>query len=93
MSTGRETYFVNIGDSKSINNDLRPNFVASCDESSISVYRLLAVQDHEQMCHPFVMTNGEKAWEKPTKIERNLILKSKSVEFSADDGKRLHLSW
>jgi hypothetical protein len=91
--TGRETYFVNIADPNSTNDDFQRSFVASCDESSIFVHRLLAVQNHQQMCRPFIVNDGEQSSQKTTKVERNLIVTAKAVEFSADDGKRIGVRW
>jgi hypothetical protein len=90
---GREIYFVNFGDPKSAKDDFRRDRVESCPESSIFVYRLLAIRNHEQMCRPFAVLDSDKPEGQPKRNERNLVVAHRSVEFSADDGRRLHVSW
>jgi len=90
---GRETYFVNIGDSKSQDDHFRRSFVASCADSSIFVYKFIAVQNHEQSCQPFLLLAGEGEGQLAKKIERKLVLGGHSFEFFADDGKRISAKW
>jgi len=90
---GRETYFVNIGDPKSQEKDFSRSFVASCADSSIYVYNLIAVQNHEQRCQPFFMLEGDDARHTSKKIERNLLVGHRSFEFYCDDGTRITVRW
>jgi len=89
----RETYFVNVGDPKSQEDDFRRSFVASCADSSIFVNRLFAAQNHEQLCQPFFVVAGESGDQPTKKIERGLVLGHRTCEFYADDGKRITARW
>jgi hypothetical protein len=84
---GRETYFVNIGDPKSQEKDFSRSFVASCTENSIFVYRLIAAQNHEQLC-----TDRFFGVDDPDN-KRKVVVGHRSFEFDADDGKRITATW
>jgi hypothetical protein len=90
---GRETYFVNIGDPRSEDDHFRRSFVASCADSSIFVYKFIAVQNHEQSCQPFLVLAGEGEVQPATKIDRKLKVGGRSFEFFADDGRRITAKW
>jgi hypothetical protein len=90
---GRETYFVNIGDPKSQEKDFSRSFVASCADSSILVYKLIAIQNHQQRCQPFFMLESDDARQTSKKIERILLVGHRSFEFYCDDGRRITARW
>jgi len=90
---GRETYFVNIGDPKSQEKDFSRSFVTSCAENSIFVYGIFAAQNHEQLCRPFFIVNGEGDDHTTKQTERKLVIGHRSFEFDADDGKRITATW
>jgi len=93
LTQSRETYFVNVGDPLSQDDHLRRTFVASCADSSIFVYKVVAVQNHEQLCQPFLALAGGGDPLVAKKIERKLVLGSRSFQFFADDGKRISAKW
>jgi hypothetical protein len=73
--------------------DFSRSYVSSCAASSFFVYKLVAAQNHEQLCQPFLVLVGEPDNPPPKRIERNLVARDRSLEFNADDGQLITVRW
>jgi hypothetical protein len=81
--SSRQVYFIYPPDSS---RKAAESSVLPCQESALLLTALLASQNHEQSCQSF--------FEPPARrLDRHLIRHHHLVEFLADDGRRISVTW